>query len=46
VMPDKAAALTRTLREWQRETGAAIPREANPAYDPQARPAGGRRGRR
>ena len=45
-MPDKAAALTRTLREWQRETGAAIPREANPAYDSQARPAGGRRGRR
>ena len=45
-MPDKAAALARTLHEWQRETGAAIPREANPAYDSQARPAGGHRGRR
>ena len=41
-MPDKAAALASTLRGWQSETSAAIPREANPNYDPQAdRPRGG-----
>ena len=41
-MPDKTAALTGTLRDWQRQTAAAIPRAANPAYDPQAkRPQGG-----
>ena len=41
-MPDKAAALAQTLHDWQRETSAAIPRAANPAYDPQAkRPQGG-----
>jgi hypothetical protein len=41
-MPDKAATLTRTLRDWQRQTAAAIPQGANPAYDPAAkRPQGG-----
>ena len=39
--PDRAAALTRTLHAWQRETGAAIPRQANAAYDPAARRPGG-----
>lgn len=36
VMPDKAATLYRTLRTWQTETGASIPSEANPNYDPKA----------
>ena len=41
-MPDKAATLYRTLQTWQSETGAAIPREANPNYDPKVeRPRGG-----
>ena len=41
-MPEKAAELYRTLQAWQSETGAAIPREANPNYDPKAeRPRGG-----
>jgi hypothetical protein len=41
-MPERTAGLTTTLRAWQRETAAAIPRDANPAYDPQAdRPRGG-----
>lgn len=41
-LPERTAGLTKTLRAWQRETGAAMPREANPAYDPQAdRPRGG-----
>lgn len=35
--PEKAAALADTLRSWQRETGAAIPKDANLAYDPAAR---------
>ncbi|MGI9177680.1 MAG: sulfatase [Pirellulales bacterium] len=44
--PEKAAALTAALREWQRDLGAAIPDQANPAYDPQAgRPRGGQGGR-
>jgi arylsulfatase A len=34
--PDKAAAMYRTLLAWQKETGAAIPRDANPNYDPKA----------
>lgn len=43
--PEKAAALYRTLRSWQSETGAAIPNEANPNYDPKAeRPRGGQQG--
>ena len=42
IMPDKADALYRTLKEWQTETGAAIPNQANPNYDPKAdRPRGG-----
>ena len=41
-MPEKATELYRTLQAWQSETGAAIPREANPNYDPKAeRPRGG-----
>ena len=40
--PARAAALARTLRDWQQDTGAAIPRAANPAYDAKAeRPRGG-----
>jgi len=43
-MPDKARALAADLDAWQRETKAAIPTLANPAYDPRAeRPRGGRR---
>ena len=43
-MPDKAAALYKTLQQWQTETGAAIPRDANPNHDPNAdRPRGGQR---
>jgi arylsulfatase A-like enzyme len=39
---ERTASLVTTLHAWQRETAAAIPREANPAYDPQAdRPRGG-----
>ena len=45
-MPERTAGLSKTLHAWQRETAAAIPREANPAYDPQAdRPRGGTGGR-
>jgi arylsulfatase A len=40
--PDRVRRLTAALKAWQRETGATIPREANPAYDPRAeRPRGG-----
>jgi len=43
--PAKAATLSRSLHTWQQETGAAIPGDANPAYDPQAeRPRGGQAG--
>ena len=43
-MPEKAAAMYATLQKWQRETNAALPRGANPAYDPSAsRPRGGNR---
>ncbi|MEI8019347.1 MAG: sulfatase [Schlesneria sp.] len=35
-MPNKATELYRSLQAWQTETGAAIPREANPNYDPKA----------
>ena len=43
--PERVAALSQTLQAWQRETGAAIPRDANPAYDPKAdRPRGGQPG--
>lgn len=44
-MPDKAAALTKTLRAWQKETGALLPEGPNPNYDPKAeRPRGGQGG--
>jgi len=44
--PDRVAALSRMLHAWQQATGAAIPRDANPAYDPTAdRPRGGQPGR-
>lgn len=40
-MPNKAAELYRTLQAWQKEIGAATPRDANPNYDPSAqRPRG------
>ena len=40
--PARAKALAATLHDWQQATGAAIPREANPAYTPGAqRPRGG-----
>jgi len=40
--PNRADALTTTLRAWQAATGAAIPNAANAAYDPAAdRPRGG-----
>ncbi len=43
--PARVAALSRTLHDWQQATGAAIPRDANPAYDPKAdRPRGGQPG--
>lgn len=43
--PARAKALAQTLRAWQQETHAAIPRDANPAYDAQAeRPRGGQPG--
>ncbi len=32
--PARVAAMTRILHDWQRKTAAAIPRQANPAYDP------------
>ncbi len=42
MMPEKGAELYRALQSWQNETGAAIPRESNPNYDPKAeRPRGG-----
>ena len=44
--PARAQALADALHRWQRDTGAALPRGANPAYDPQAdRPRGGQGGR-
>ena len=42
-MPDKTKTLTATLHAWQKETGAAIPSEPNPAYDPKADRPRGRR---
>ncbi len=35
--PDRAAAMLVTLRQWQQETSASIPRGPNPSYDPRAR---------
>ena len=44
-LPSKVRALSVALRAWQKETSAAVPRDANPAYDPQAdRPRGGQGG--
>ena len=44
VQPDRTRTLAAALHAWQRETGAAIPTRANPAYDPRAeRPRGGNR---
>ena len=44
-MPDKAAALSKTLRAWQKETSALLPPGPNPNYDPKAeRPRGGQGG--
>jgi arylsulfatase A-like enzyme len=41
-LPAKTQALAAALHAWHDETGAAIPRAINPAYDPQAdRPRGG-----
>ncbi|MFM7034313.1 MAG: sulfatase [Planctomycetia bacterium] len=42
--PADAARLTETLRDWQRETAAVIPRDLNPAYDPDAERPRGREG--
>ena len=45
LMPDKAAALAKTLRAWQKETNALLPPGPNPNYDPKAeRPRGGQGG--
>lgn len=45
LMPDKAAALTKTLRAWQTATNASLPLGPNPHYDPKAeRPRGGQGG--
>ncbi len=45
LMPDKAAALSKTLRAWQKETSALLPPGPNSNYDPQAeRPRGGQGG--
>ena len=47
IQPGKAKALAQTLHAWQRELGAAIPRDFNAAYDPQAdRPRGGQGARK
>ncbi|MBL7222714.1 MAG: sulfatase [Candidatus Brocadiae bacterium] len=43
---DKARALQAKLAAWRRELRAPVPTERNPAYDPQARPAGRRETRR
>ena len=45
LMPDKAAALAKTLRAWQKETNALLPPGPNPNYVPKAeRPRGGQGG--
>ncbi len=41
-LPDTATNLTKTLKNWQKETGALLPVGPNPNYDPKAeRPRGG-----
>jgi arylsulfatase A-like enzyme len=42
--PGEARRLAKVLASWQHDTGAAIPREANPAYDPLAERPRGRQG--
>ncbi|MFM7107655.1 MAG: sulfatase [Planctomycetaceae bacterium] len=42
--PAEASRLAKALHDWQRETGAATPRDANPAYDPKAERPRGRQG--
>ncbi|MFM8733767.1 MAG: sulfatase [Pirellulales bacterium] len=44
-MPEQAAALAKTLRAWQRDSAAMIPRQDNPRYDPAAERPRGRGGR-
>ena len=45
MMPDKAAALSMTLRAWQKETNASMPSGPNTKYDPKAaRPRSGQGG--
>lgn len=44
-MPEKARTMHQTLKQWQSETRAALPRGENPAFDPNAeRPRGGQSG--
>ncbi len=46
-MPERAAAMYRTLLAWQKKTGAAIPSGPNVNYDPKAeRPRGGQQRRK
>ena len=42
--PADAKRLTEALHDWQRQTGGAIPRDANPDYDPKAERPRGRQG--
>jgi arylsulfatase A-like enzyme len=42
--PAAAKALAQALRDWQRATGAALPTQANPAYDAEAKRPRGRQG--
>ena len=42
--PAAAKALAQSLRDWQRATGAALPTQANPAYDAEAKRPRGRQG--
>lgn len=42
-MPEKVASLSQSLKTWQKETAASLPRGDNPDYDPKAeRPRGNR----
>lgn len=43
--PAKAAALEKTLHDWQAATGAALPREPNPKFDPRAERPRGKQGK-
>lgn len=44
-MPEQATAMLRQLQSWQQQTGADLPRGANPDYDPRAERTRGGRGR-